>query len=371
MSENNRYYFDVEGIRKFISELRDDEPVVVFGVTYILYAEVIRPLLEQGVSFKLPRGSKVIHIGGWKKPGSKKISRGEFNDRTAALWGIGSGDIIDIYGFAEQMGLNYLACACGCKHAPIYSEVIVRDITTKEVLLSGQEGLMEFVTPVPHSYPGNIVLTDDIGIIEKGKCPYGRAGTRFKIIGRLKKAEVRGCGDILSSKLTFSSNDTVQNATDKSIYRTEYYYDADALAGLEPKTALNVIIDILTEQLSWFRKQPVDALIGLISQTAKKWSEMKASKELQMNGLSFLAAWCTAEHLTAIMTEGLNGNRQYVDSFAPVSDQSIQYRKAVSRGLGCHWLAGNVQVLGMFVLIESILTKNVNILKAIIWCLHT
>jgi hypothetical protein len=63
------------------------------------------------------------------------------------------------------------------------------------------------------------------------------------------------------------------------------------------------------------------------------------------------------------MTEGMNGNRMCVDAFIPVSDMSVQYRKAVSRGLACHWLAGNVQVLGMFVLIESILTKNVNLLK--------
>ena len=37
--------------------------------------------------------------------------------------------------------------------------------------------------------------------------------------------------------------------------------------------------------------------------------------------------------------------------------------KATSRGLVCHWLAGNVQVLGMFVLVQSILCKNVNLLK--------
>lgn len=365
IDESNRYYFDIEGIRTFISKLSDNEPAVVFGFTYILYSEVIRPLLENGINFKLPRGSKVIHIGGWKKLESEKINREEFNRKTASLFGIDPKDVIDIYGFTEQMGLNYPTCACGCKHASIYSEVIVRDVVTKEVLPSGQEGLMEFITPVPHSYPGNVVLTDDIGKIEEGECPYGRTGTRFKIIGRLKKAEVRGCGDILSDKLTFSDSAKEQTLANKSKYRTEYFFDVSSLEGLEPENALEVIMTKLNKQLNWLRKQPVDALIGLISQTAKKWSsaEMKASKELQMNGLSFLSTWCAAEHLTAIMTEGLNGNRLYVDSFAPVSDKSIQYRKAVSRGLGCHWLAGNVQVLGMFVLIESILTKNVNILK--------
>jgi hypothetical protein len=40
-------------------------------------------------------------------------------------------------------------------------------------LEAGQEGRLEFVTPVPHSYPGNAVLTDDLGVIVAGDCPYG------------------------------------------------------------------------------------------------------------------------------------------------------------------------------------------------------
>ncbi len=365
VSEKNTYYFDVDGIDKFISELKEDEPAVVFGFTYILYSEVIRPLSEKGVSFTLPEGSKIIHIGGWKKLESEKIDHEEFNRRAADLFGIKPEDVIDIYGFTEQMGLNYPTCACGCKHASAYSEVIVRDTVTKEVLSNGKEGLMEFITPVPHSYPGNAVLTDDIGVIEDGECPYGRSGTRFKIIGRLKKAEVRGCGDILSSKLTFGGKDLTVETERVSDYRVEFFNSKSMIEGLEPRVSLQCIIKKLNTELEWLRKQPVDALIGLIAQVAKKWSsnEMKASKELQMNGLSFLGSWCSAEHLTAIMTEGLNGNRMYVDAFLPSSDMGIQYRKAVSRGLACHWLAGNVQVLGMFVLIESILTKNVNLLK--------
>lgn len=372
VKENKAYYFDVDGIRRFISELKDDEPAVVFGFTYILYSEVIRPLHEQGISFTLPKGSKIIHIGGWKKLENEKISREELNQKAADLFGIETEDVIDIYGFTEQMGLNYPTCACGCKHAPVYSEVIVRDVTTKAVLPSGSEGLMEFITPIPHSYPGNVVLTDDIGVIEDGECPFGRSGTRFKILGRLKKAEIRGCGDILASKLTFSNKTNMNGSKAKSSFRIDYFRNecVNEIMSTEhsettPKTVLKNIIKSLRGELDWLRKQPVDALIGLIAQVAKKWSsnEMKASKELQMNGLSFLGSWCSAEHLTNIMTEGMNGNRMYVDAFIPVSDTSIQYRKAVSRGLACHWLAGNVQVLGMFVLIESILTKNVNLIK--------
>ena len=37
--------------------------------------------------------------------------------------------------------------------------------------------------------------------------------------------------------------------------------------------------------------------------------------------------------------------------------------KANSRGLVCHWMAGNVQILGLFALVQCIMTKNVNLLK--------
>lgn len=63
------------------------------------------------------------------------------------------------------------------------------------------------------------------------------------------------------------------------------------------------------------------------------------------------------------MTDGLNENRKSVDMFVPVNDNGLQLRMAAARGLACHWLAGNVQMLGMFVLIESILCKNVNLMK--------
>jgi len=362
-----QYYFDVDGIKSYTSGLEKDTPAVVFGFTYILYSHVIRPLYESGQTVFLPAGSKIIHIGGWKKLESEKIGREEFNQKAAQVFGIIPDDVIDIYGFTEQMGLNYPDCRCGYKHAPLYAEVIVRDIATKEKCPPGTAGLLEFLSPIPHSYPGNVVLTDDIGVIEEGPCPCGRAGTRFKVLGRLKKAEVRGCGDILSSKLIFAGSGPQTQSDRVSGYRIEYAPRGLRLDGMDPEDSLKAIEQHLKSRLEWLRQQPIDALIGLIAQVAGKWAGMGTVpgklQALQTNGLNFLASWCTVEHLTAMMTDGLRGNRMYADSFLPCPDSTVQYRAAVSRGLACHWLAGNVQVLGMFVLLESILTKNVNLLK--------
>lgn len=367
VNQNKQYYFDILEMQNFVEKLDSSIPVVVFGFTYILFSEVINPLRKKGIVFSLPKGSKVIHIGGWKKLENEKVTKEEFNKQASELFGIDSKDVIDIYGFTEQMGINYPECKCGCKHAPLYSEVIVRDVVTKKALKPGEQGLLEFVTPIPHSYPGNAVLTDDLGVVEPGICPYGKSGTRFKVVGRLKKAEVRGCGDILSSKLKFVGTKLENKENSGNNFSIVFGAHPFEIDESNPEKVMDEVEASLRSKLQWLRNQPIDALIGLIAKVAKKWTVEDTTNpkllELKMNGLGFLSSWCSIEHLTQIMTEGLNGNRKYIDCFMPIEDNSIQLRKAVSRGLACHWLAGNVQVLGMFVLIESILCKNVNLLK--------
>lgn len=362
VNEKNTYFFDMEGIKDYIEGL-DGQSAVVFGFTYILYSEVIRPLIEKGERFFLPEGSKVIHIGGWKKLENEKINKSEFNKLAAKLFGISENDIIDIYGFTEQMGLNYPDCPCGCKHTPLYSEVIVRDVVTKKVLPPGGEGLLEFVTPIPHSYPGNAVLTDDIGMIDDGICEYGRSGTRFRVLGRLKKAEVRGCGDILSSKLNFKGAYEGSFEAVHGSIRT-FYNGRMLLGDGSSEDEIQSVCRSLREHLAWIRRQPVDALIGLISKGSRKWeSESEHFSSTQNQGLGFLVSWCKPENLVRISNDGLRGNRGYADGFRPLDDSGVRLLRSTSRGLVCHWLAGNVHVLGMFVLIQSILTGNVNLLR--------
>ena len=361
VNENKQYYFDIEGIEEFIEKL-NGQSAVVFGFTYILYSEVLQPLKEQGRSFVLPKGSKIIHIGGWKKLESEKVSKEEFNKLASKIFGVDEKDVIDIYGFTEQMGLNYPDCPCGCKHTSLYSEIIVRDVISKKPLSPGQEGLLEFVTPVPHSYPGNAVLTDDIGIIVDGDCEYHRGGRRFKVIGRLKKAEIRGCGDILSSKLKFAESKAIDVEHKKDDFKVYFKgINTETLAG-DTEEKIEIIAESLKTGLDWIRKQPIDALIGLIGQVAKKWENDTLSAS-QAQGLKFLVSWCSPEHLTNIANEGLRGNRKFADAFIPSDDSGVRLMRTTSRGIVCHWLAGNVQVLGMFVLIQSILTKNVNLIR--------
>ena len=355
---------NVEKTNSFIASLDKNTPMVVFGFTYMLYAQVVQPLLDKGITFTLPKGSKIIHIGGWKKLESEKIGKEQFNQAMSQLFSVEEAHVIDIYGFTEQMGLNYPDCECGWKHTPIYSEIIVRNAATREVMPAGQEGVLEFLSPIPHSYPGNVVLTDDVGITNVEPCPQGRNGTRFKILGRLKKAEVRGCGDILGSKLKFASMAEEADMVEESDLELHFWKGKKINNSESAELQLKNLIAELNTKKDWLRGQPIDALIGLIGEASKVWlaaeGELATMKE---KGLAFLANWAKPIHLNRIATIGLRSNRQYIDGFLPLNDSRKQFLKANQRGLVCHWLAGNVQVLGMFALLQAIMTKNVNLLK--------
>ncbi|MBQ9274863.1 MAG: hypothetical protein IJ228_08620 [Succinivibrio sp.] len=359
------FSFDIPALSAAVDALKG-ESAVIFGFTYILYAQVLKPLFEQGIQLKLPEGSQLIHIGGWKKLEREKVSKERFNELAAQTLGLSPAKVVDIYGFTEQMGLNYPDCPCGCKHTPLYSEVLIRDITTNQILPPGEIGLLEFVTPIPHSYPGNAVLTDDLGVIVPGPCPYHRAGTSFKISGRLKNAEIRGCGDILSTKLKFTAPAMAAGKiAPNHAALIRYNYDGSTQQSTLPvAAAIAELKTELTSKLAYLRALPVDALIGFISQVAQKWLHNRESlPTAQAQGLNFLVNWCSVDNLNAIANAGLRGNRHHVDAFLPLDDYGSRALKATSRGLICHWLAGNVLVLGMFVLIQSILCKNVNLIR--------
>jgi len=192
---------------RFVEVLRvyekQGKEICIFGFTYILYEHVVKVLLEKGFNFNLKNNLKIAHIGGWKKLESQKVSKTQFLDNVSKLFGIDEENIFDIYGFTEQMGLIYISEGGSPKKVPAYSEIIIRDFQTLEPVADGEKGLIQILTPLPNSYPGISVITEDVGkIINRGKDKHGRYGTEFEVLGRAKKAEARGCGDIMAEYIS-------------------------------------------------------------------------------------------------------------------------------------------------------------------------
>ena len=190
---------NVELLREFL-EQHKGERILLFGFTFMVwqyfYKELLR-LKENGESFDLSNGI-LIHGGGWKKLVNEAVSHEEFHDRLKDVCGLER--IHDYYGMVEQTGCIYMQCECGHLHASIFSDVIVRRPDDFSECNIGEKGILQVVSTIPESYPGHSLLTEDEGVIlGEDDCPCGRKGKYFKIIGRLKNAEIRGCSDTFAA----------------------------------------------------------------------------------------------------------------------------------------------------------------------------
>lgn len=192
---NDGMQLDVEGLREFL-EVNRGKPIFLFGFTFMVwqhfYQELVR-LKAEGVTFDLSNGI-LIHGGGWKKLQSQTVSQGDFHDRLKEVCGLDR--IHDYYGMVEQTGCVYMQCEQGHLHASIFSDVIVRRPLDFGVCGVGEPGILQVLSTIPESYPGHSLLTEDEGVLlGEDDCLCGRKGKYFKVTGRLKNAELRGCSD--------------------------------------------------------------------------------------------------------------------------------------------------------------------------------
>ncbi len=197
---DNDMRLDVEGIREFINTHKDQK-ILLFGFTFMVWKHFYKELemiKKEGIEFDLSNGV-LVHGGGWKKLISEAVDHDEFHRRIEAVCGLHH--IHDYYGMAEQTGCIYMECEYGHLHASNLSDVIIRRPNDFSEASVGERGIVQVVSTLPESYPGHSLLTEDEGVIEGiDDCPCGRKGKYFRIIGRLKDAEIRGCSDTYAAK---------------------------------------------------------------------------------------------------------------------------------------------------------------------------
>ncbi|HEX2638584.1 MAG TPA: acyl-protein synthetase [Gemmatimonadales bacterium] len=183
---------DEEGLRTYLAWAAG-RPVLLFGFTFMIWQYLVQALERGGRRLDLA-GGVLVHSGGWKKLQEAAVDPGTFRDRVAAVTGIER--VINFYGMVEQVGGVYFENPKHHLQAPIYSEIIVRDPVTLAPLPDGQPGLVQVLSCLPTSYPGHSLLTEDLGVI-RGVDPEGTGmgGRSFEILGRVPKAELRGCSD--------------------------------------------------------------------------------------------------------------------------------------------------------------------------------
>ncbi len=176
--------------------LEKHDTVIVYGFTWILWLawgnankppDIEELLAEKTIFF--------VHSGGWKKLDAIKVGRAQFD--TALLHSLSDDSrVIDYYGLVEQVGMVYPLCRCGARHVPAWGAVLVRDPWTLEVLPDGEVGMLQLMNTLAWGAPYHNVLTEDLGRVVPGQCSEGRNGTRFELVGRIPKSEIRGCANV-------------------------------------------------------------------------------------------------------------------------------------------------------------------------------
>ncbi len=177
-----------------------EEKICFFGFTWIIYNVYLKYRDNKEILnlFKdlFAKKKILLHIGGWKKLKDISVSKEDFNEKLSKNFFLNKRDIVDFYGMTEQLGTVYPDCEYGYKHIPIYSDIIIRDINTLKVVENGEVGFIQFLSPLPHSYPGISILSDDMGkIVGTDNCKCKRKGKYFLFEKRSEKVELKGCGD--------------------------------------------------------------------------------------------------------------------------------------------------------------------------------
>lgn len=183
---------NIEAIEAFLEKHRGKK-ILLFGFTFMVWQHFYKEMLKMNKKLDLS-GGILIHGGGWKKLVSESVSHDEFNRQLNQAWGLA--EIHDYYGMVEQTGCIYMECKYGHFHTSIFSDVITRRHTDFAPCDIGESGVIQVLSMLPESYPGHSLLTEDEGVVlGEDDCPCGRKGKYFKINGRLKNAEIRGCSD--------------------------------------------------------------------------------------------------------------------------------------------------------------------------------
>ena len=177
-------------------EKNKGKKIFIFGFTFIVWQHFIKELQNHSKFYDLSN-SFLLHGGGWKKLEAVKVDNANFKDEIFRT--IGCKNVRNYYGMIEQTGSIYTECEHGNLHAPKGADVIIREVEDFNVAGFGKEGIIQLFSNIQKSYPGHSLLTEDIGyILPSDSCKCGAPGKILKVLGRLSRAEVRGCSDAIN-----------------------------------------------------------------------------------------------------------------------------------------------------------------------------
>jgi hypothetical protein len=187
---NKNFEPDEQVLRDFL-EKYNGQRIFIFGFTFMVWQFLQKANFNKKYDLS---NAILMHSGGWKKLVEISVDNTTFKQKLFEKFNLKY--IYNYYGMVEQVGSVFMENQNGFLHAPNFADVIIRNPLDFSVQPIGQPGLIQVVSALPKSYPGHSLLTEDIGILEGvDDSPDGWKGKYFRILGRAKMAQLRGCSD--------------------------------------------------------------------------------------------------------------------------------------------------------------------------------
>ena len=186
---------DLNAVIQFLATY-GGRPFFMFGFTFMVWLEFYEKL--KGAGLDLSNGI-LVHSGGWKKMIDRSVTPSDF--RAAFARDFRLKRIVNFYGMVEQIGTLFLEGPDGLLYPPNFADVVVRNPATWEPCGLSEIGVVQVLSLLPSSYPGHSLLTEDLGCIEAIDAGVGGyMGKGLRLLGRVAKAELRGCSDVIGSQ---------------------------------------------------------------------------------------------------------------------------------------------------------------------------
>ena len=187
----------MEGLVSQLSELlRTGAHGIVWSPPFLIYTLALY-VKENNLTLEFGPHWLIELGGGWKLLHERPLSETELRTLVGQALDVPPGNIHDIYGSTECLGLCGLSCEGGYKHVPhaVLQPMVLND--QMEPLSEGIWGRFAFLNPLIRSYPGFIVTGDRVRMFQS--CPAcERTGPVLDSeVSRMPDAEDRGCANIV------------------------------------------------------------------------------------------------------------------------------------------------------------------------------
>ncbi len=191
---DGRHEFDGFGVVKALQEFGEEGlPVRILGFPAFMHFTLERMAAMGVAPLKFSEKSLVFFGGGWKGNADREIKKRDLYADMERRLGIPDERIRDGFGSVEHC-IPYVECKAHEFHVPIWSEVVIRDVTTLAPVGYGKPGYLTFISPYITSVPAQHVLMHDLAELHPAaSCRCGLPTPFFRILGRAGLSRNKSC----------------------------------------------------------------------------------------------------------------------------------------------------------------------------------